>query len=112
MLKRRYEEAKLQEVAEVGNVSIIDTAVVSKIPVSPKKEKNFLMGIILGIFFGITVAFILFFLDESIRTTEEVEHYTGEQILGIITYIGGMVEKMHPRFLVITTFCAGLMVVL
>ncbi len=117
MLKRRYEEAKLQEVAEVGNVSIIDTAVVSKIPVSPKKEKNFLMGIILGIFFGITVAFILFFLDESIRTTEEVEHYTGEQILGIITYIGGngrkdkskgekkvsedeMIEKMRKKLII------------
>lgn len=93
MLKRRYEEAKLQEVAEVGNVSIIDTAVVSTIPISPKKEKNFMLGIILGIFFGITVAFILFFLDESIRTTEEVEHYTGEQILGIITYIGGNGKK-------------------
>lgn len=93
MLKRRYEEAKLQEVAEVGNLSIIDTAVVSKIPVSPKKEKNFLLGIILGIFFGVTLAFILFFLDESIRTAEEVEHYTGEQILGIITYIGGNGKK-------------------
>ncbi|MEO0281721.1 MAG: polysaccharide biosynthesis tyrosine autokinase [candidate division WOR-3 bacterium] len=93
MLKRRYEEAKLQEVAEVGNVSIIDTAVVSTIPISPNKEKNFMLGIILGIFFGITVAFILFFLDESIRTTEEVEHYTGEQILGIITYIGGNGKK-------------------
>lgn len=117
MLKRRYEEAKLQEVAEVGNVSIIDTAVVSNIPVSPKKEKNFLLGIILGIFFGITVAFILFFLDESIRTTEEVEHYTGEQILGIITYIGGngrkdkskgekkvsedeMIEKMRKKLII------------
>ncbi|MDI6700050.1 MAG: polysaccharide biosynthesis tyrosine autokinase [bacterium] len=93
MLKRRYEEAKLQEVAEVGNLSIIDTAVVSKIPVSPKKEKNLLLGIILGIFFGVTLAFILFFLDESIRTAEEVEHYTGEQILGIITYIGGNGKK-------------------
>lgn len=87
MLKRRYEEAKLQEVAEVGNVSIIDTAVVPNIPVSPKKEKNLTLGLILGVFFGITVAFVLFFLDESIRTTEEIEHYTGEQILGIITYI-------------------------
>jgi tyrosine-protein kinase Etk/Wzc len=97
MLKRRYEEAKLQEVAEVGNVSIIDTAVVSTIPISPNKEKNFMLGIILGIFFGITVAFILFFLDESIRTTEEVEHYTGEQILGIITYIGGNGKKEKSK---------------
>ncbi len=87
MLKRRYEEAKLQEVAEVGNVSIIDTAVVPSIPVSPKKGKNLILGLMLGIFFGITVAFVLFFLDESIRTTEEIEHYTGEQILGIINYI-------------------------
>jgi len=95
MLKKRYEEAKLQEVAEVGNIRIIDEAVKPNPnnPVSPKKDRNLALGLITGILLGVTVAFMLFFLDESVKTTEEVEVYTGEQILGIITYIGNVHGK-------------------
>lgn len=117
MLKRRYEEAKLQEVAEVGNIRIVDEATKPnpKNPVSPKKERNLVLGLITGVLLGVTVAFLLFFLDESVKTTEEVEVYTGEQILGIITFIGNthgkrgkqqkkvsedeMIEKMRSKLI-------------
>ena len=99
MLKRRYEEAKLQEVAEVGNIRIIDEAVKPdpKYPISPKKDRNLMLGLITGIFLGVTIAFILFFLDESVKTTEEIEVYTGEEILGIITFIGNKNGKREKQ---------------
>lgn len=88
MLKRKYEEAKLQEVAEVGNVRIIDEASQPSKPVSPKKTRNIFLGIIAGILLGITTAFLLNFLDESVKTNDEIEAYTGEPIIGIVPYIG------------------------
>ncbi len=87
MLKRKYEEAKLQEVAEVGNVRIIDEATQPVKPVSPKKARNIILGIMGGFLLGITIAFLLNFIDESVKTNEEIEMYTGENIIGIIPYI-------------------------
>lgn len=88
MLKRKYEEAKLQEVAEVGDVRIIDEASQPRNPVSPKKTRNIMLGVIAGILLGLTTAFLLNFIDESVKTNEEIEAYTGEPIIGIIPYIG------------------------
>jgi len=93
MLKRRYEEAKLQEVAELGNVRIIDEAMKPSVPISPKKTRNMTFGFVAGLMLGIFLAFVLYFLDDSVKTSEEVENYTGEQILGVITFIGNGASK-------------------
>jgi len=44
-----------------------------KFPAKPKKKRNILLGIILGLFGGIGLAFFLEYLDNTVKTPEDVE---------------------------------------
>jgi capsular polysaccharide biosynthesis protein len=67
-----------------SNIRIVEQATAPLDPVKPNKKKNFLLSLILGLFGGIGVAFFLEYLDQSIRTEEDVENYLGLPVLSII----------------------------
>ena len=65
-------------------VSVWDRAIVPNSPVRPKLTQNGLLGLGLGIMFGIGLVFLLEFLDDSWRSPEEVERVTGVPNFGVI----------------------------
>jgi capsular exopolysaccharide synthesis family protein len=73
MLKEKYEEARIKEAGQIGNVRIIDKAVPPERPIKPRSKLNVLLGAMLGILLGAGVALLLESLDTSIKTMEEVE---------------------------------------
>ncbi len=48
---------------------------------------NIAISLVLGAMLGIFVAFILEFLDTSIKTPEDVEKYLGLPVIGTIPYL-------------------------
>lgn len=62
-----------RERSRVANVSVTDWAIESSIPVYPKKYLMTVMALLAGIFAGIGGAFAAFFLDHSIKRSEEME---------------------------------------
>ncbi|MEO0225744.1 MAG: polysaccharide biosynthesis tyrosine autokinase, partial [candidate division WOR-3 bacterium] len=87
MLLSKLEEAKISEAREIGEAKIIDPANPPKYPVSPKKKQNLILGAILGLVLGISAAFILEYLDTSIRDPREIESLTGVPVLASIPII-------------------------
>ena len=73
MLKEKYEEARIKEAGQIGNVRIVDKAVPPEHPIKPKSKLNVLLGALLGILLGAGIALLLESLDTSIKTMEEVE---------------------------------------
>ncbi|MBN1996281.1 polysaccharide biosynthesis tyrosine autokinase [candidate division KSB1 bacterium] len=73
MLQEKYQESRITEVGQLGNVRIIDQAVPIKSPVSPKKNLNLFLGIVIGLGLGLGLAFTMEYLDSSMRTAEDVE---------------------------------------
>lgn len=69
----RYEEAKLAEVGEIGNVVIVESATPPVIPEAPNPKLNMLLGIIFGIGLGFAAVFIKEYLDPSIKEIEDIE---------------------------------------
>jgi capsular exopolysaccharide synthesis family protein len=53
MLEQRYNEARIREQSDFGNVDIIDRALVPSSPVSPNMKLNLLLGLIGGSAFGL-----------------------------------------------------------
>jgi len=53
-------------------------------PASPKKTLNYVLGAVLGLMFGIGLAFLLEFMDTSVKSMEEVERYLGVPVLAVI----------------------------
>jgi len=73
MMKEKYEESRITRAGEIGKVRIVDEAIDPISPISPKKKMNLILGVLIGLGLGVGITFFLEYLDNSIRTGEDVE---------------------------------------
>ena len=76
-----------QLIALNNNVAILDRAIVPLYPIEPQKLIAVIVGGLLGLVFGITLVLFLDYLDNTIRTPEDVEKYLGLGVLAIVPRI-------------------------
>lgn len=74
------------EIKKVDSVSIVDKAVAPIDPVKPKKAQNVLIAFVVGLIVSIGLAFLLEFLDKTIKSTKDVEDILGLPVLGVIPH--------------------------
>lgn len=67
-----------------SNVWVVDRAEVPREPSSPKKKRNMVFALMLGLFGGLGLAFLFERLDSSIKSFEDVEKYAGLPSLGMV----------------------------
>lgn len=84
MLLTRNEETRIAEAMQTADVQVIDAATVPVNPVKPRVKLNIAIGAVLGIFLGVGLAFLLEFIDNTIKTKEDVERLLGVPVLGQI----------------------------
>lgn len=89
--KRLYEDlyTKLQEAnvsagIKATNITIVDPARSESIPVRPKSMRNLELGILLGVFLGLAIAYTVDSFDRTLRGPVEVEEITGIPVIGVI----------------------------
>ncbi|TFZ41456.1 capsular biosynthesis protein [Soehngenia longivitae] len=75
---------KVQEIMKVDNVHVIDKAEIPTQPVSPNVILNIAIAAVLGLMIGVFLSFLLEFLDNTIKTPEDVEKYLNLPVLGSI----------------------------
>lgn len=73
-----------QDVMDIKKVNIAEEANLPKNPSSPNLKKNILIGGFAGIFLAIVVIIIIFLMNDSIRTPEDVKKYLDLNTLGQI----------------------------
>ncbi|WP_028784013.1 YveK family protein [Thalassobacillus devorans] len=80
---------KIQDYMNVDNVNILSEAqpVDNPSPVSPKPFLNMAIALVLGLMVGVGVAFLLEYLDNTIKAEKDIEDKLGLPVLGIITHI-------------------------
>jgi len=83
-LLQRAKEATVTEGLEVTNIVVVDPARIPEHPIKPKKLQNILLALIIGLTLGIGLAFFLEYLDNTIKTPEEVERYLKIPFLGVV----------------------------
>lgn len=76
--------SKELESLKASNISVIDPAEVPLRPFSPNKTKNILLALLFSIFGGAGLCFLLDYLDNAVKSPEEVEQLTGLPSLGVI----------------------------
>jgi len=78
---------ELPDIMNFDNVSILAAADLPTSPVSPRTTMNVALGLVVGAMSGIFLAFLLEFLDKTVKTEEEVRALTGLPVLGVIQAI-------------------------
>jgi len=72
---------------KTSTVKIIDKAMIPRTPFSPNHRRSLLMALFLGLFGGIGLGFLIEYLDNTVKTPEEVEKLAGLPSLGVIPCI-------------------------
>lgn len=72
------------EIKKVDSVSIVDTAVTPDQPVKPNKKLNILIAFVVGLMVSVGLVFLIEYLDNTVKTSEDVETILGIPVLGVI----------------------------
>ena len=99
---RAQHEALLQRLKEVSiadgvgssQVSIVDRAIVPAAPFSPNLNSSLIRAFILSLALGIAIAFILNYLDDTIRTSDDIKKKLGLNAVGVIPKVKGRAAAM------------------
>lgn len=75
------------KLGNLSNIAIVQPATFVIKPIKPKKLYILVLGVFLGIFGGLCIAFVLEFLDHTFKTGEEVESYLRLPVLGVVPFI-------------------------
>ena len=89
-LQERQSETQLSAQLKglsASNISVIDLAEVPRKPISPNRTKNLLMSLLIGLFGGIGLCFLLEYLDDTVKGPEDVERLAELPSLGIVPYL-------------------------
>jgi len=74
-------------IMNVENVQVLDEAIPQWNPLKPRKAMNIAISLVLGVMLGVFVAFIMEFMDTSLKTPEDVEKFLGLPVIGSIPYV-------------------------
>ncbi len=90
LLKRQSETEVMSRLSgsRESNVRIVDAALPPSARFSPSYCTNARNGIVLGIFLGVALAFLLDYLDRSLKSPEQVERILHLPALGVIPAVG------------------------
>lgn len=83
-LLQRLEEVNVASAVNTSNISIIEPAIVPFSKYRPRPKLNMIIGLFSGLLLGLGFAFLRDALDHSIKSPEELEHFTGLPVLGMI----------------------------
>ncbi|MGI8639513.1 MAG: GumC family protein [Pyrinomonadaceae bacterium] len=95
-LKNLTDKQRENDVIAVGtdnNISVAEIAIPPEIPVAPRRLTTVLAALFLSTLFGMGLALFLEYLDDTIRTTEEVENYLQLPALAAIPRIDSMPKR-------------------
>lgn len=75
---------EVKTLLNMDNVQVIDTARTSYSPIRPNVKKNVALALVVGLMVGIVIVFVIEFLDNTIKTSEDIQKYLGLPVIGMI----------------------------
>lgn len=77
---------RIYEVMQIEAVNVVDTASLPEGPSSPNTMKNAVIGGAIGFVLAAAIYILIFLLDDTIKTPDDVEKYLGLSVLASIPY--------------------------
>ena len=94
-LLQRLKEVGVTAQVGTNNVAVVDKADVPLFPFRPDVGRGAMTGLLLGLMAGLALAFVIEYMDDSIKFPDEVERFTGLPLIGVIPRVN--VSKGSPE---------------
>ncbi len=94
---REVASAQLKSIMQVDSVTTIYEASFSSSPSSPNVGRNTMQSALIGLLLSVAVFLTIYFVDDRIRSEEDVERYLNLSIMGVIPDTAMLIDKGSDR---------------
>jgi polysaccharide biosynthesis transport protein len=105
---KRMKEMGVAAAVRASNVSVVDQATPPRFPSSPRRGLVMLLSVLLGLSGGVGIAFITEYLDDTLKTPEEVERLLRLPSLAFVPDMRGAQEESRRARLEVSAARLGL----
>ena len=81
--------SEIVKLYNIQNIGVIDRAELLHEPYNVNVTKQLVLASLVGLFLGVAFVFVIFYFDNTIKSTEEVENKLKLPIIGIVPESGG-----------------------
>jgi succinoglycan biosynthesis transport protein ExoP len=92
-LLQKYKENDVVTHDTPNNISVVDYAVIPDIPTGPQRLRSILIAFFLSLAAAISLAILLEYLNDSIRSTDDVSRWVHLPSIGVIPAVGMLAKR-------------------
>jgi receptor protein-tyrosine kinase len=96
-LKTQLGQLQLSSSVQTGASQVVTPAAVPTSPSSPRIARNALVAAAVGLLLGVGLAFLRDYLDDSVKTKDDLERAAGVPVLGLIPSVGNWKDPSTTR---------------
>lgn len=104
-LSKSLEDLRLAEAQTSDNIVLTTPAQPSSTPIRPRVINNSVLALVLGALLGLAIAFLIEYLDDTVKTPDQIRDFTGLPTLGTVVLLTGdspnerLVARLAPKSL-------------
>lgn len=87
---------QIVDIMNIDAVNLVDEANLPLTPSSPSVSRNTLLGAVVGFILACAAIILMYVLNDTIRTPEDIDRYLGMSVLGVIPVTGEVEKKYGP----------------
>lgn len=104
-LSKSLEDLRLAEAQTSDNIVLTTPAQPATSPIRPRVFNNTVLALVLGALLGLAIAFLIEYLDDTVKTPDQIRDFTGLPTLGTVVLLAGdtpnerLVARLAPKSL-------------
>ena len=99
-LLQSYENIRLAEAQSTSNIVVVEPATLPLLPIRPRTVQNTLLGALVGLLLSIGLVFLIEYLDDRIRSPEQIDKTLKLPVVGLIAKMGNGYQGTGKRHLI------------